>query len=101
MKQNQSLKAFIFFAFHMIKLYQLGRKEVMEQLWTGLQPNELESITEICGNSRLFEYRATSIKPQPQRSLCLSFFLSKRTEAKHFPALIATGKGRQRKTAKR
>lgn len=47
----------------------------MEQLWTELQANELESITEICGNSRLFEYRATSIEPQPQRSLCLSFFL--------------------------
>ena len=100
MKQNQSLKAFIFFAFHMIKLYQLGRKEVMEQLWTGLQPNELESITEICGNSRLFEYRATSIEPQPQRSLYLFFPLPK-DKAKHFPALIATGKGRQRKTAKR
>lgn len=63
----------------------------MEQLWTGLQPNELESITEICGNSRLFEYRATSIELQPQRSLYLSFPLPK-DKAKHFFALIATRK---------
>lgn len=49
----------------------------MEQLWTGLQPNELESITEICGNSRLFEYRAISIESQPQRSLYLSFPFAK------------------------
>lgn len=77
LKQNKSRISAVFFAIQTIELYQLGQKEAMEQLWTGLQSNELESITKICGNSCFFEHRATLIELQPQRSLYLAFPLPK------------------------